>query len=31
MFTVKQRVAVQNHHEALRVKDGNSYASSFRC
>jgi len=26
MFTVKQRVAVQNHHEALRVKDGNSYA-----
>jgi len=26
MFTVKQRVAVQNHHEALNVKDGNSYA-----
>ena len=26
MFTVKQRVAVQNHHEALNVKEGNSYA-----
>jgi len=26
MFTLKQRVAVQNHHEALRVKEGNSYA-----
>ncbi len=26
IFTVKQRVAVQNHHEALNVKDGNSYA-----
>lgn len=26
MFTIKQRVAIQNHHEALRVKEGNSYA-----
>jgi transposase len=26
MFTVKQRVAMQNHYEALRVKDGNNYA-----
>ena len=26
IFTVKQRVAVQNHHEALRCKEGNSYA-----
>ena len=26
MFTVKQRVAVNNHHEALNSKDGNTYA-----
>ncbi|MEA2092249.1 MAG: transposase, partial [Campylobacterota bacterium] len=26
MFTVKQRVAVNNHHEALNSKDGNAYA-----
>lgn len=26
MFTVKQRVAVNNHHEALNAKDGNAYA-----
>jgi len=26
MFTVKQRVAVNNHHEALSSKDGNTYA-----
>jgi len=26
MFTVKQRVAVGNHHEALKAKEGNPYA-----
>ncbi len=26
MFTLKQRVAINNHHEALKAKDGNSYA-----
>jgi transposase len=26
MFTVKQRVAVNNHHEAFNSKDGNTYA-----
>lgn len=26
MFTVKQRVAVHNHHEALKAKEGNAYA-----
>ena len=26
MFTLKQRVAINNHHEALKAKDGNIYA-----
>jgi len=26
MFTLKQRVAINNHHEALKAKDGNAYA-----